>query len=256
MFNGAPRLRFHGCDVIVLTNTSDYRDQLDSCREDLLRLATFARGWGPEELPRMREVFKIEPFYRATSLALVFRDGRLCGTAGVDTDFGLGSETPAILHLCSVNLLDQLKNSGFPALFMLLLSDALLERLAPGQAVYFTSISQSPLVYRMLSRLARVFPDGRQRPPADVRNVARIVAAKYDPDVPLDADRLVLLGECDFFYRQLPLVADARINALFDAELDISRGDVFVNVGKTSVAAARAVAEKYRHRVATIVEQA
>ena len=87
-----------------------------------------------------------------------------------------------------------------------------------------------------------------------MREVARVVAARYDPHIPLDAARLVLRNECDFFYRQVPYVADSQINALFDSELDIAGGDVFVNVGKTDAASARAAVERYRSRVSAMME--
>ncbi|MER9680388.1 hypothetical protein NKJ23_13795 [Mesorhizobium sp. M0184] len=248
MFNGARRLRFQGLDLVVLPRAGEHRSQLDAQRDALLKLATLARGWGSEEVPRMREVFKLEPFHRATSLVLVFDQGRLCGTGGVDANFAECPPDVTILHLCSLNLLDEQKRTGLAALFMLLLGEELLAPLPAHRPVYFTSISQSPLVYRLLTRLAKVYPDGRSTPPDDVREVARVVAARYDPHIPLDADRLVLRNECDFFYRQVPYVADSRVNALFDSELDIAAGDVFVNVGKTDAGSARAAVERYRGR--------
>lgn len=256
MFESARRLRFQGYEIVVLASTREYRNELAELHEDLLSLATFARGWGPEALPRMRQVFKIEPFYRATSLVLVFDGPRLSGTAGVDNDFAAQRGDAAIFHLCSVNLLDPLKKTGLPALFILLLADELLCRLTPDQPVYFTSISQSPQVYRLLGRLAKVYPDGGTAPPADVREIARIVAAKYDPHVEFDAERLVLRNECDFFYKELPYVADASLNALFDRELNLRGGDVFLSVAKCRAGEAGAAAERYRRRLSTTMEAA
>lgn len=254
MFSGAERLRFLGFELVILKSTRPYRGDLAACREELLRLATFARGWGPEEVPRMREVFKVEPFYMATSLVLVFDRDRLCGTAGVDTDFQGGPIGPNIIHLCSVNLLDPLKHSGLAALLLVLLADHLISPLPREEAVYFTSISQSPLVYRLLARLADIHPNGRESAPPDVQDVARTVVAKYDPHISLEGDNLILRKECAFFYKRLPYVADPRVNHLFDSRLDIQRGDVFVNVGKSDVATAVSVIERYRRRVAAMME--
>jgi hypothetical protein len=256
MFDGARRIRFRGLDLVVLKSASNHRAQLARYRDDLIRLATYARGWGPEAVGPMGETFKIEPFFRATSLVLVFDRGRLCGTAGVDSDFSMQQHDGAIFHLCSVNLLEDLRHNGLTAFFILLLVDELLTALPASQTVYLTSISQSPQVYRLLSRLAHVFPDGRQSPPADVRHVARAVAARYDPHITLDEDRLILRNECAFFYRDFPTVADADVNALFAAELDVAAGDVFVNVGKTKAAAARRAAERYRTRIHRSAEAA
>lgn len=254
MFSGAERLRFHGFELVLLKRARAYRGELAACREELLRLATCARGWGLEEVPRMREVFKVEPFYMATSLVLVFDRDRLCGTAGVDMDFRRGPTGPNIVHLCSVNLLDPLKHSGIAALLLVLLADHLLSSLPQDEAVYFTSISQSPLVYRLLGRLCDLHPNGRETAPPDVQDVARAVVAKYDSHIPLDADNLILRKECAFFYKRLPYVADPRVNRLFDSRLDIQRGDVFVNVGKSDVATAVSAIDPYRRRVAALTE--
>jgi hypothetical protein len=254
IFKGAERLRFHGVDLVVLKNARDYRDELIACHEQLLRLATFSRGWGEAEIPRMREVFKIEPFYRATSLVLAFDRDQMCGTAGVDADFANGSGEPPILHLCSVNLLPALRNSGVTALLFVLLADHLLTPMPAGGNVYFTSISQSPLVYRLLARLGDVHPNGRDKAPADVQRVARTVVAKYDAHIPLDAENLILRNECEFFYKKVPYVADQQINAMFNTKLNISGGDVFVNVGKSKVADTISFIDRYRKRVTEMLE--
>lgn len=256
MFNGARRLRFQGLELVVLERTAEHREELARCHEDLLRLATLSRGWGLEALPHMRKAFKIEPFYRATSLVLVFEAGRLCGTAGVDTGFSDAPPGSSMIHLCSVNLLAPLKHGGLAGVFMLLLRDELLAGLPPEQPIYFTSISQSPLVYRLLARLAHVYPNGEELPPGDVRHVARAVAAKYDPGMHLDEEGLILRNECAFFYKEVPYVADRRINTLFDAKLDMALGDVFVNVGKTRVGAAQAAIDRFRGRLEPMMEAA
>lgn len=254
MFDGARRLRFQDLDLVILGNAADHRAELDRYHDDLLRLATLARGWDLDAVPHMRRVFKIDPFYRATSMVLIFRRGRLCGTAGVDTDFAAAVPGSAIVHLCSLNLLDTLKHSGVVGVFMLLLEDYLLAALPSRQPVYFTSISQSPLVYRLLARLGHVYPNDDEAPPADVRRVARAVVARYDPGMALNEEGLILRGECAFFYKRVPYVADRRINALFDTRLDIAGGDVFVNVGKTDAGAARDAIDRYRRRIEPMME--
>jgi hypothetical protein len=256
MFEGARQLRFQGLDLVILGNAAEHRAELSGYHDDLLRLATLARGWELDAVPHMRRVFKLEPFYRATSMVLIFNHGQLCGTAGVDTDFAAAVPGSAIVHLCSLNLLEALKHSGVVGVFMLLLRDELLASLPPRQPVYFTSISQSPLVYRLLARLGHVYPNDGETPPEDVRQAARAVTSKYDPGMELDEDGLVLRGECAFFYKNVPYVADRRINALFDARLDMALGDVFVNVGKTRVDAARDAIDRYRRRIEPMMEAA
>ncbi len=250
MFAQAPRHRFHTKDLVILERTADHRADLAALEEELLQLATFARGWGADQLDHMRAHFKIEPFYNATSMVLVFEDGRLIGTAGVDTTVPSPLEQGHILHLCSVNFHPSLQGSSLVALLVILLADHVLRRLPADDQVYFTSISQSPLVYSLMAKLAPVFPDGQTLPPEDVVQVAQAVVDKYDPHLPLEPETLTLRSECDFFYRDLPVVADARINTLFRSLLDVPAGDVFVNVARCSVREVLARIERYRGRLA------
>ncbi|MTJ82370.1 MAG: hypothetical protein F8N37_15365 [Telmatospirillum sp.] len=252
MLDGAEKLRFHDCDLYLLRNARQFPDDMRRLEPDLLRLATLARGWGPDKLDHMRQVFKIDPFYNATAMALVFNGDNLVGTAGVDTDFDAGRNDRHIVHLCSVNMDRSLRNSGLIAQLFVILADQVLASLPPGDEVFFTSISQSPLVYSIMSKIAPLHPDGRSRPPAPIVDVAGRVVAKYDPHLELEPDTLVLRRECDFFYRDVPYVSDTRINALFDSLLDIAAGDVFVNVGRTDVAGALSKIGRYQKRAAQL----
>ncbi len=253
MFDGAEHMRFLSNDLVILHDARCHQDDLKALEGDLLRLATFARGWDIDILVQMQEVFKVDPFYNATSLVLVFCDGVLLGTAGVDADIAAGPEGGHIIHLCSVNLLSKLRTSGIVALLLVLLSDRILAKLPQHASLYFTSISQSPLVYSLIAKIARLYPDGATQPPPEVVEVARRVAAKYDGHLVLEPDALVLRNECAFFYKDVPYVADPKINRLFDQVLDIPAGDVFVNVGKTSVKEAAQTIERYRYRFQALV---
>ncbi len=248
MFDEAQRHHFQGFDLVILHDARSHRSELESLESALLELATYARGWDAKMLPRMRAVFKLEPFYYATSLVLAFRDDMLLGTAGIDTDFDEDDGRGHIIHLCSVNLRASLRNGGLMALLLVLLADHVLAKIPAHDDVYFTSISQSPLVYSVISKIAPLHPDGRTRPPADIVKVAQTVAAKYDGHLALETDTLVLRNECDFFYRDLPRVANRKINDLFERMLDIPQGDVFVNVGKCSAAEAISRISRYRKR--------
>ncbi|OIQ31591.1 MAG: hypothetical protein BM562_06990 [Alphaproteobacteria bacterium MedPE-SWcel] len=248
-------MRFQDHALVVLDRTDRYRAELAALEPDLLRLATFARGWNETHLGHMRRHFKIEPFYNASAMVLIFRGAELVGTAGVDTTL---SDRPAgvqLLHLCSVNFMPDLRNSGLVALLLVLLADHGLVGQPGSDQVYFTSISQSPLVYSLMSRIAPVHPDGKTSPPGDVVAVARQVVAKYDPHLALDPRNLTLRGECDFFYREMPYVADKAVNALFDSMLDVPAGDVFVNVARSTVADALGRIDRYRRRFAQSLKE-
>lgn len=256
MFEPARRMTFLEHELVILERTDRHRGDLAALEPDLLRLATFARGWDETHLDHMRRHFKIEPFYNASAMVLIFRAGMLIGTAGVDTTVPSGRAGVHVLHLCSVNVMPELRNSGLMALLLVLLADHALVGRPARDTVYFTSISQSPLVYSLMSHLAPVHPDGIDHPPEEVVRIARQVVEKYDPHLPLDARTLTLRGECDFFYRSLPYVADARINALFDTILDVPAGDVFVNVAGTTVAGALGRVDRYRKRFSHLLKEA
>ena len=248
MFEGAEKLRFQDFELVVLRDTKPFRKDLKALEGELLELASYARGWEQKDLPRMRAVFKFEPFYLATSLVLVFQNTRLYGTAGVDVDFEVAPGQGHILHLCSVNLRKPLRNSALMARLFVLLADHILAKIPADHEIYFTSISQSPAVYSLISKIARLYPNGEEVPPDNVKDVARRVVAKYDPHLTLETDTLILRNECDFFYKDVPYVSDPKINGLFDRMLDIAAGDVFVNVAKSTVQRAVSKIDRYRNR--------
>lgn len=248
MFKGAERTKFKGFELVTLLSTQPYRSSLKVLEEQLLRLATTARGWGDSEVDHMRSVFKIEPFFEATAMVLVFRDGELVGTAGIDNSILSDRPCHHIIHLCSVNFRPELQRNGLVALLLIKLADHVLQHIPDNHFVSFTSISQSPLVYSIMSKLARTYP-GRDHPPKSVIETAERVARKYDGHLTLEPQTLTLRNECDFFYKHVPYVADQKINQLFDEVLKISNGDVFVNVAVSKVALVLRKIERFRARI-------
>lgn len=248
MFHGAERLTYRDHEIVVLVDAARWRDELEGLEETILGIATRSRGWGDDQLPRMRAIFKIYPLYLATSLALIFRGKRLVGIAGCDTDFApVGGGR--IVHLCAMNFLPEIQRNGVLALLMLVMIERVLSRLPSGDGtLYFTSISQSPLVYALLAKISHLYPNWSEVPPPDVIEAGTAVVAKYDADVAFEPERLILRGECDFFYRDLPDAPDARINAFVRNELDIGAGDVFVPVGRSSRHQLEAYARRFAER--------
>ncbi|AXS41682.1 hypothetical protein [Breoghania sp. L-A4] len=255
MFTGAERIPFRRYELVILRDAKAYRNELRALEDEILTIATLSRGWDGSHVARMRAIFKISPLYLATALALVFEDGVFKGIAGCDTDFDCGPGSGingTIVHLCSMNFSRDIQGTGLLSFLFL----ALLEQISGlvarhGDTVYVTSISQSPLVYSMLGKLAHVYPNARDIPPPDVIRVARAVVDKYDPDVTFEPENLILRNECDFFYNPLPQAPDRRINDFVRSKLDIAAGDVFVPVGRSSAARLNAYGARFRARFAS-----
>lgn len=216
---------------------SRHPELLELLREDVLTIAAQSRGWyEPAHLDHFRRVFKLEPLFEADGLALVRRDGRLVGIAGMMHRLPAGD--CSVLHLCSLGLLPQAQNRGFMATLFSVLWDVVLElpqvrdNYRNGRA-YLTAITQSPYIMAFLARVSELYPaPGAAPPPLGVVEVARQVVARFDPQIPFDPDDFVLRGECDFFYRTIPYSLNRSINAFCDQRLRYSEGDTFVLVGR------------------------
>lgn len=206
-------------------------------REEVLQLAARSRGWTePDQIAEFGRTFKLQGLYDADALALVWRDGRLVGTAGFVHRLPL--EDGAIVHLCAVGFLREAQNRGFlPVLFALLWEVVgRLPRLAGPYRdgrLYLTAITQSPYLMAFLGHVSELTPTpARPAPDARERAVARVVHRHFDPEIPLEEDTLVLRGEAEFFYLKVPYGTDREVNAFCDARLRYAAGDTFLTVGR------------------------
>ncbi|WP_027584358.1 hypothetical protein [Bradyrhizobium sp. Ai1a-2] len=221
---------------VVAGRDVNRRAQLDSLREEVLRVAAVSRGWDdPGSIAHFRRTFKIGPMYEASGLMLVYKNDELVGLAGTVNDWTVGSGS--VVHLCSLGLLPQVQRRGLLQVFMSLLWIASLQRpgtaadLARG-ALYTTAITQSPYIVGFMQQVADIFPSPtRIHPRPDEIDVARAVIARFDPDVSFDAATFVLRNECEFRYRRMPLSLDRRITRMCAERLRYEQGDVFVVVG-------------------------
>lgn len=219
----------------------------------VLDVAARCRGWTtPAEIEEFARVFKLQGLLDADALALLWRDGRLTGVAGMV--YRLPLDRGAIVHLCSVGFLPEAQNRGFMPTLFGLLWDVIgqLRRLAePYRAgeVYLTAITQSPYLMGFLSAVSDLRPaPGSPPPDARTLEVARVVHERFDPDVPLDPRTLVLREECEFFYRKIPYGTDQEINRFCDRQLRYAAGDTFLAVGRVDPAVVDRLVEMVQRR--------
>lgn len=214
-----------------------YPQLLDDMREDIFRIAAAARGWDDEQaLESMRHNFKIGPLYKANGVVLIRANGTLVGLGGSVNNWH--TEDKSIVHLCSLGLLPEVQNRGFlqamvALLWLSSLQDRTLRENFELEHVYISAITQSPYILAFLSRLFDVYPSPhRATPDPDMVEVAKQVAARFDGEIPFDAQSFVLRNECKFFYKHTPYSSDRKINEFCDSTLRYDQGDVFVMVGR------------------------
>lgn len=209
---------------------------LDQVREQIFDIAARARGWDDEQgLEVMRRNFKIGPLYEANGLVLIRSNGKLVGLGGSVNNWHIRDKS--IVHLCSLGLLPEVQNRGFLQAMVALLwlsswQDEKLRMNFELERVYVSAITQSPYILAFLSRLFDVYPSPHSTPEEDMVEVAQHVAARFDAEVPFDAEKFILRNECKFYYKNTPYSSNREINEFCDRSLRFDQGDVFVIVGR------------------------
>lgn len=235
---GGALVSYQGFDFeLVPEQAGSDPDAIARLSPSVLHIAACSRGWTtPAEIAELSLTFKLQGLLDADALALVWREGRLVGVAGMV--YRLPLERGAIVHLCSVGFLPEAQNRGFmPTLFGLLWEViSRLPRLAgPYRSgeVYLTAITQSPYLMGFLAAVSELQPaPGRPPPDARTLEVARVVHERFDPEIELDRRTLVLREECEFFYRKVPYGTSREINQFCDSRLRYAAGDTFLAVGR------------------------
>ena len=209
---------------------------LESIQEEVLTVATYSRGWDEQSLDLMRAHFKLGPLYQANSLVLIRKVGRLVGLAGSVNDWKV--ESGSLVHLCSLGLLPEAQKRGFlPVLLGILWSLTLrlpqVRQDFRSSRVYITAITQSPYLLAMLHELFDLYPSPEHPSiPAEIKSIAHAVVERFDAELHLDDERLIIRNECKFFYQRTPYSSNRRLNSFCDHHLNYREGDVFVLVGK------------------------
>ncbi len=214
-----------------------YPHLLEEIKEQVLDVATRSRGWDDmSSLQHMRAHFKLGPLYHANSLVLIRRAGKLVGLAGTVNDWHVPQGS--IVHLCSLGLLPEAQRRGFLPVLLAILWGVTLQNPRcyedfQNDRVFATAITQSPYLYALFHRLFALYPSPeREIVPEAIRQIGKAVVDRFDADLTLDEERLILRDECKFFYRRTPYSSDRKLNAFCDRALRYAQGDVFVLVGK------------------------
>ncbi|MCC6554904.1 MAG: hypothetical protein IT372_18175 [Polyangiaceae bacterium] len=212
----------------------------DECRGRLTREMLFdhtieivarARGWQePADMAKIRESYKFEPMMTANLIFVVRRQDQVSGILSVKF---LSCDGEPIIHLSNGSLLPGRQGSGVMTPVGLSAISRYNARLAPeGKTCrYLTGITQSPVVYGLLSTHGTMYPRLSSEPaPEPIKKMARYIAREFNPGLPFDEDRFILRNECQFFYKVVPRWRDPKVNEFFDSSLRYYEGDVFVVV--------------------------
>jgi hypothetical protein len=222
---------------------------LESIQEEVLYIATRSRGWDERSLEHMRRHFKLGPLYEANALVLIRKDGVLVGLAGSVNDWHV--EQGSLIHLCSLGLLPEAQQRGFlPVMlafvWILTLRSPQAREDFQNRCAFITAITQSPYLYAMLHRLFDLYPSPERLViPGEIREIAHAVVKRFDEELDLDEERLILRNECRFFYQRIPYSPNRSLNSFCDRNLRYQEGDVFVLVG-------RVIPEKVERYIASI----
>jgi len=222
---------------VVPNGVFKYPQLLDEVREQIFNIAARARGWDDEQgLTAMRSNFKIGPLYEANGVVFIRSNGAIVGLGGSVNNWHVGDKS--IVHLCSLGLLPEVQNKGFlqgmiALLWLISWQDERLRRNFESERVFISAITQSPYILAFLSRIFDVYPlPYRTLPDEEMVEVAQHVAARFDGEIPFDAEKFILRNECKFFYKRTPYSSDREINEFCERSLRFDRGDVFVIVGR------------------------
>jgi hypothetical protein len=253
-FPDSARCRYREFELELLEReASRHPERLARLRQEVLHIAARSRGWDTAEaLEAMRHSFKIGPLFEVNALALIRREGTLVGLMGAVNNWHVDGRS--IIHLCSLGLLPEAQNRGFMQALLALLwlvsaRDEYLARSYREGHAFVSAITQSPYVIAFLSRVFDTYPSReRSVPEPEMVEVARAVARRFDRDVPLDPDTLVLRNECEFRYRNTPWSLNREVNDLCRRRLRIDQGDVFVVVGRAEPARLDSLVASVRRR--------
>lgn len=221
---------------VVQTDVYKHTHLLDQIREQIFDIAARARGWDDEQgLEAMRRNFKIGPLFEANGVVLIRSNGKLVGVGGTVNNWHVRDKS--IVHLCSLGLLPEVQNRGFLQAMVALLwlsswQDEKLRLNFEQERVYISAITQSPYILAFLSRLFDVYPSPHGTPDEEMIEVAQHVAARFDAEIPFDAEKFILHNECKFYYKRTPYSSNREINEFCDRSLRFAHGDVFVIVGR------------------------
>ncbi len=213
-----------------------FPEVLESIQEQVLYVATRSRGWDEQGLEHMRAHFKLGPLYQANALVLIRRNGKLVGLGGSVNDWQV--QQGSLVHLCSLGLLPDAQRRGFLPVLLGILWTLTLHRpevrsdFRNGRA-FITAITQSPYLYDMLHRMFDLYPSpDHPAVPPEIQIVARAVVKRFDEELELDDEHLILRNECRFFYQRTPYSRNRALNSFCDRSLNYRQGDVFVLVGR------------------------
>ena len=213
-----------------------YPELLESIQEQVLRIATFSRGWDEQSLDHMRTYFKLGPLYEANSLVLIKKNDTLVGLVGSVNDWRVDGRS--LIHLCSLGLLPSAQRRGFLPVLLGILWTITLRRpeinedFRQGRS-YISAITQSPYLYAALHKLFDLYPSpDHPFVPAEVRGLARAVVNRFDEELQLEEETLTLRNECRFFYQKTPYSTSRELNLFCDQNLNYRNGDVFVLIGR------------------------
>jgi len=214
----------------------------DECRDQLTRETLFdhtidivarARGWQePDDLAKLRASYKFGPMLSANLIFIVRQQEQVTGLCSVRF---LNCDGEAILHLSNASLLPGQQGNGVMMMVGLSALSRYNARLARQGKIcqYATCITQSPVVYKVLSAHGTVYPRLSSEPaPESIKKIARYIAHAFNPGLPFDENRFILRNECQFYYKVIPRYRDPKVNDLFDSSLRYYEGDVFVLVLK------------------------
>jgi hypothetical protein len=237
LFPNSFGLSYQGFDIEVVPEGCRHRpDLLEGIQEQVLKIATFSRGWDEQNLDHMRSTFKLGPLYEANSLVLIRKDNTIVGLVGSVNDWRVDGRS--LIHLCSLGLLPSAQRRGFLPVLLGILWTLTLRKpefnddFRQGRS-YISAITQSPYLYAALHNLFDLYP-APEHPvvPDEVKTLARAVVHRFDEELVLDEEKLILRNECRFFYQKTPYSANRELNEFCDRNLDYHNGDVFVLVGR------------------------
>jgi hypothetical protein len=209
---------------------------LESIQEQVLNVATLSRGWDERSLEHMRAHFKLGPLYQANAVVLIRRNGMLVGLGGTVNDWRVPQGS--LVHLCSLGILPDAQRRGFLPVLLGILWELTLHRPEVrddfrNRRTFITAITQSPYLYAMLHQLFDLYPSpDHPFVPLEIQNVAHAVVKRFDEELQLDDEHLILRNECRFFYQRTPYSRNRELNSFCDRNLNYRHGDVFVLVGR------------------------
>jgi hypothetical protein len=221
---------------VQTTDCARYRDALHDLAPEVRHVAARARGWtDPDDTHRFEASFKIDPLFQTSALALVRRAGALVGLAGCVRNWQFGDAS--LVHLCSLSFAPAVQRRGLLRMLMAMLwslcwRDPAFRAKAIAGHGYATAITQNPYLMSYFDHLFELYPSPDRAAPVEVVDIAQAVVDRFDPQVTLERDTLVLRGQATFFARHRPYGRDERMNAFCDRALRYDHGDVFVVVGR------------------------